>query len=536
MPLSPPKMSADSLSGLIKWLARDHWRDAFQEVLDEHFGEAREGLGVETFEEIGDLVGDHRMETLWGCAFRDFLTREPKHGNIVDDYIRCRGWSEKAVNKAYMEALRDSVMSLYEVSDIRPGDSFMAFDLIRGAHPIRVHERNASKLLKQWDRVAMRIVEVYGRWMTSGDILPFARALSEEVIADVRVLVDAAPMAVEEMFEAAGETTPAEDLEDFAFEVAMRTATPIFTRAWLDYHLAYVGAPELSAPLNADGEEIESIQLQYRLKKGVTQEQVWAVLDGSPELEAASSRAWNWLSSVEDTVPARSQKSRARMIMYRLDDGSTVLGTLELKGWGLEVEVNSECRAERARAFLNPLLEGLATPPLVVRQTSEWAMAARSGDSGPRTRGGLSFEEDREFVRQVLDRQYRAILDEPMPMLDNLSPREAAGSKEGCEKLVAWLKYLETAPPMLAKAINWRPTTSAGCGKNWVLRNSGSDGPPLFLQLPFFEKNMGPLGQSHADASANPGLIWRDLTADNVFVPRAARQEFGKGDGPVDKG
>jgi hypothetical protein len=55
------------------------------------------------------------MTTVWGCAFEDFLTRECADGrNIVDDYLKRRGWKEGASARAYMSALRTSVMSLYE--------------------------------------------------------------------------------------------------------------------------------------------------------------------------------------------------------------------------------------------------------------------------------------------------------------------------------------------------------------------------------------------------------------------------------------
>ena len=71
--------------------------------------------------------------TLWGCAFEDFLTRdlEPDGRNLVEDYLKRRGWKETAQTKAYMKELRTSVMSLYEVSEIVPGQSLRARDLIR---------------------------------------------------------------------------------------------------------------------------------------------------------------------------------------------------------------------------------------------------------------------------------------------------------------------------------------------------------------------------------------------------------------------
>jgi len=47
------------------------------------------------------------------------------------------------------------------------------------------------------------------------------------------------------------------------------------------------------------------------------------------------------------------------------------------------------------------------------------------------------------LVHAALDTQYRALLEQPVPMLGNLTPRAAARTKSGREKLVVWLKHLE---------------------------------------------------------------------------------------------
>jgi len=72
-----------------------------------------------------------------------------------------------------MNGLRNSVMSLYEVSDLRPGESFLARDLIRGGEPMRVSERSGSRQLQPWDRIAARIVPVGPRTVMGGGLLRF---------------------------------------------------------------------------------------------------------------------------------------------------------------------------------------------------------------------------------------------------------------------------------------------------------------------------------------------------------------------------
>jgi len=56
---------------------------------------------------------------------------------------------------------------------------------------------------------------------------------------------------------------------------------------------------------------------------------------------------------------------------------------------------------------------------------------------------GLSPEDERALVHQGLDDHYRRVLDEPIPALGGKSPRAAAKTPKGREKLAAWLKMLE---------------------------------------------------------------------------------------------
>ena len=56
---------------------------------------------------------------------------------------------------------------------------------------------------------------------------------------------------------------------------------------------------------------------------------------------------------------------------------------------------------------------------------------------------GLSPEEERALIHQGIDDHYRGLLDQPIPPLGGKSPRAAAKTPKGREKVVAWLKTLE---------------------------------------------------------------------------------------------
>ena len=47
------------------------------------------------------------------------------------------------------------------------------------------------------------------------------------------------------------------------------------------------------------------------------------------------------------------------------------------------------------------------------------------------------------MVQAYLDEHYHAVLDQPVKMLDDKTPRSAACTPHGRAKLAGWLKYLE---------------------------------------------------------------------------------------------
>ena len=81
--------------------------------------------------------------------------------------------------------------------------------------------------------------------------------------------------------------------------------------------------------------------------------------------------------------------------------------------------------------------------PLVERQTVEQMMASRDRSVATEAPPTLPPDEERAIVHQTLTDHYRRTLDEPIPTLGELTPRQAARTVKGREKVVAWLKTLE---------------------------------------------------------------------------------------------
>ena len=446
---------AHSLDGLMKWLGRDEWRGLFEDLLEEHLKDACAVVdgGIDGLEA---LLGYDAASVLWGCAFEDFLTREDEDGlNIVVDYLKRRGFRETATSRAYMNALRDSVMSLYEVSDLRPGESFLVRDLIRGGEPVRVSERSGSRQLKQWDRIGARVVRLGPKHVMGGGVLVFDHDTADAIAEVIRKNSKALLKTV------AGETRHPASLVAAAVALTdtevLRDLSPVFTATWIRNRLDRIlNPPQL---INSDGDAILFTTARYPLKRGATLTAVRAILDALPGLRAEPSDFWNWVDHAGGRRRSRKKADAAPAkriaLSSTLDDGSKVLGTIEIDGRSIVLQTNSAQRAERGASLLDTALAGLIGIPDIETQSMEDVRTARpatddaadgeDAEAAELALPGLSPEDQQKIMGEFVDRHYRSLLDEPIGALGGKTPRACARTQAGRRELAAWLKLLENA-------------------------------------------------------------------------------------------
>jgi len=415
--------SSNNLSSLIKYLDRVEWRDCFSEVVEAHFGAVLEAAGIE-FIDLADILGPDIAMTLWGCAFEAFLTHEFGGKNIVDTYLKKRGWKETTGAKAYMKALRTSIMSLYEVSDIVAGQSFMARDLIRGGDPVMVHEMSATKTLKPWDRIAARIVELRGKTVMCGGLLPFSQKNVDLVFAALG----------EELGEGFPQNPP------FMDDETLHDSAPLLSMIWLTDMLGRAMGGAMPEMENSDGDGIVFHDLRFPFKSGIRQKDVAVRLNGLSDLRQENEKFWNWLGGVAEGLVKASAEGRLALDTT-MDDGMRVLGNLELKGRILVLSVNSARRAEKGEALIRDLLGDFVGDPDIETRSIAEVMAERDGEVSKVP--DMSPEIAEQLVHDYLDQRYRNTLDQPVGMLDDETPREAVTSTQGRAKAAEWLKYLE---------------------------------------------------------------------------------------------
>ncbi|TYC79095.1 hypothetical protein [Novosphingobium sp. BW1] len=419
--------SAHDLSGLMKFAGREPWDEAMDEMLSAHLGPTCEATGLDP-DAVFEVIGDHWEGPLWGCAFEDLLTQglEPDGRNLVEDYLKRRGWNEKAPNKAYMRALRDSTMSLYEVSEVVPGEAMTLRDLLRDIAPVTVREHSATRTLVNWDKIAARVVNVSGRLGISGALLPF----SPEGAAR---LIDTFARLAEEPPHAAG-------FDPSDRDALLHASAPMFTNIWLLDCLGKAmpgGEPEL---VNADGDDLVFHRILFPLAKGVIGRSVSRRLNAAEWLSPASETFWNWLAPPEK---ARKPVKGKQALVTSMDDGTPVFANVELAGRKLIVEVNSAERAKRAIEQMGAWLGDSVGAPLTEIRTLSQAMADDAARAEPDEGLEIPQGEMERFIHDMMTREYARTLDEAVPALGDKTPRALSRIKAGRTKVADWLKYLE---------------------------------------------------------------------------------------------
>jgi hypothetical protein len=427
----------------MKWLRRAEWQDAFSELLHRHVAPVCAKFDV-AVDELPELIED-QYPTVWGCVFEDFLGRNLDDGcNIVDEYLKRRGWKESATNKAYMAALRSSVMSLYEVSDIVRDASFLARDLLRGGETIRVSERLATRSLKTWDRIAARVIRLGTKAEMAGGVLLFDYDTSEIVLNALRRAGKKARRNAgdrqlsRQLVRDIDPTLIAATLTDTE---VLRASAFLFTNVWLDDLLTRTLHPAPTRICNTDGDELTFTTVSYPLQPEATVGAIGRALTTISALQPESQTFWNWIEP--QPIATKRRPANGETFVTTLSDGSLVLGTLELSNGRLVLEVNSQQRAARGRALIEPVLGQLIGEPLTEARTVAQLMASRPAGASTELSSGLSEDEERALLHATLDRHYRNLLNEPVAMLANTSPLVAAKTAKGRQRLAVWLKLLE---------------------------------------------------------------------------------------------
>jgi hypothetical protein len=443
-----------AIGNLVKWSAKDEWAPLRDQVFAEHLGPIQERFGIPD-EELVDLLGD-AFSMVFGFILEDFFAArlgEEGERNVIDDYLKRRGWREKVPAKCYLEAIRDSVPSLYEVVDLEPGRSLTVRDLILGGAPVTVEEKLGSESAARWDRIAGRIVTVNNKPYFTGGLLLFPH----EVASDVLSAFDGVTKRLRTKLrkEAKKQEQPAKIQESDVRSIILDTmASRLFSQAWLIHALdrALAPMPEIR---NTDGDQIVFSEVRFPIKDDAAK--IAAILDEVDgfERDEADEPRWTWHGQGSPSQRMSRSRQEGQTFRSENDAGRTSLGNAEIAGDVLVLSTNSRERAETGRDLLATHLGKLVGSPLTSHQDLEKMLEERPESTLPEH--DLPPEIAEQAIHSYLDDHYQRALDDPLPILDGKTPRQAVKTKKGRAQVVDWLKLLENTESRRAAGQGHKP-------------------------------------------------------------------------------
>jgi hypothetical protein len=220
---------------------------------------------------------------------------------------------------------------------------------------------------------------------------------------------------------------------------ALRALSPMFTTFWLVDLIERAQRPEIPDFRNVEGDQLLLCEARYPFATGTTCDHIQTILDARPEFRRADATFWNWISLKKPAAHASSHESLT--FETTLDDGTLVLGGVELKADALMLAVNSQGRCDLGCTLLSGILGERVRQPSLKTETVDQLIASARAE--PPQQLDIPEEESCAIVHDYLDRHYRDVLDQPVPMLGGKSPRAAVRTASGRIKAAGWLKMME---------------------------------------------------------------------------------------------
>lgn len=401
------------ITNMQKYASRPEWKHLFGEVIREHVENAAEALDVDPAD-ISDIVGDQSGAFI-AIVFEDFATRRRADGTcMAADYLQRAGWRENGYARKYLEALIDSRLRLYEVTDVQPGTglTLRPLDVPKGKteEPVFVHEKSGSQSLVRRDVISARVLRVHDEYVLAGGVLPIR------------------PDETKGLLKAYAGLRKANSIDPLPL---------LSTTAWIAWLYAGKFAPRPQI-VNRDGDEL--LMSTSRLPLLAHADEIAAVMNALPGWEPASDHhlRWVWLASGE----APEGKAKSRKKSQAVSPAGTLLGEAVLERKHLVFTTNSRQRMERGLLMLQQALGDRVGPALTSYEKMDLdAMRVPGGGAAPAAMP--SPEEQHGMILAILDRHYRETMRMPIPALGNKTPAQAVKTKAGRERTIAWLKDLE---------------------------------------------------------------------------------------------
>ncbi len=328
---------------------------------------------------------------------------EIESGKTVADFFVAKNFTRlDRAERAYIERMRASHMGLYEIAEIELDRGLWLIDLLSGER-LWVRERLATHQVHRLQVIGARtMLEMDGQRVFDGTFYVFTPTQGYEARAFL-------------MRERATylESHPNADNPNFLKNCGASS----LDQYWVD-HIFLAPLPKF---VTFDGDEIALCEMTFTVYDRAA---LRAAFTEREDFVQEDINQWSWV---------REWQPESERLVF--------LATLRLRIKSLTVDTKSRERAERIRTLLNKIAgDALEFRKMKVTDVDAERLSQEEPTTLPRT-PRLS-REQREESEAALERFYEEWLDLPVPMLDNLSPRQAIQHSELRPRVVLLLKEI----------------------------------------------------------------------------------------------
>jgi len=331
----------------------------------------------------------------------------PETGRTIVELYRESRKNLTEPEMTVLDRFRESTLSLFEVQEIFPEKGIVLKDLLLGGE-YQVWEKSVTRGVVKWDILAVRLILIDGRYIICGSVYPYAARRKPDLLAAIR-----------KEYEDYKKEAP-----DAMLRKYLKADGAIFNILW------YKETTQDARPglLTRTGEPLMFCRAAFAI---TDQAKVAGLLKKHDQLEADDEGAFIWS---ED--PGR--------------DGALVLGSVRIIKKELVLECMSKKRLEQGKQMILKTLSGL-----VEHKTDEFrdpyeVLATNQKKAKPASEIPLEIRQQLydKFQREHMEKW----LDEKIPALDGLTPRECVKTEAGREKVANLLKSFENMEERKRKA------------------------------------------------------------------------------------
>lgn len=279
------------------WVAEaDGWNELYDDFAGEFFDALKHVLGEdleERFEGVDEVVMFYAETACleFFLAFRDEEMPSP-----IDAFLAERGEGLSAEQREFLEQLKESTFSLYEVTEAEPERYIVMKDLLREADPVRIDDDGTGMDFEVGETVGGRVITIGGKPTLTAigfgltdesrkDILEYYEESVKDLLKDEVKLLRKDPRTVRR-----------------ARTAALQFLPPITTAHW-------VGDRFDEAEEDSPFEQVQLISVRYA--EGPTEAQMHARLEDDPRFEKNPQRESEYVLVAEGSAVA----------MVRWEDG-----------------------------------------------------------------------------------------------------------------------------------------------------------------------------------------------------------------------